>query len=339
MSLAGSLNKIKVKLSHAFPAVDYLALSPVGIDITGSAVRLVKLEKSEDGYIPSIHKEVNFKELVKISDMDSVEQSDIEAVVTVLKKLKNEYKLKYVVASLPEEKNYIYRITLPTQAIENIPSAIRFSLEENVPLSVKEVNFDYEIVEIDKEGIDTVVSVFPKDVVRFYTEILKKAGLTPLSFQSESVALSNAIITNQDKELYLLIRMLKDRVNVAVSESGAVQYTSTIMIDTEKVTNDLQGQEAKKLIQELNKILIYWFTSRKDAKEQHKIEKAIVVGKYALAEGLEDVLEGGLKLDVLTANPWTNCFDPQKHVPELNKEDALEYSVAIGLALKGIEFK
>jgi Tfp pilus assembly PilM family ATPase len=339
MSLGSTLSKIKVKLSHSFPAVDYLSLSPVGIDITNFAVRLVKLERTEDGYIPVIHKEVNFKTPINVADMDSVSKADIESVVTVLKKLKNEFKLQYVVASLPEEKNYIYRTVLPPQAIENIPSAIRFSMEENVPLSVKEVNFDYEIIQINNEGIDTVVSVFPKDVVRFYTDILKKAGLTPLSFQSESVALSNAVTKKEDKELYLLVRMLQDRVNVAVSEAGAVQYTSTIRIDTDKVVDDLKGTESKKLIQELNKILIYWFTSRKDAKEQHKIEKAIVVGKHALAEGLEDVLEGGLKLDVMIADPWVNCFDPQKHIPELNKEDALEYSVATGLALKAIEYK
>lgn len=326
-------------MSHAFPAVDYLSLSPVGIDITSSAVRVVKLERSEEGYVPRVHKEVKFKTLINIADMDKVAQADIEAVVTVLKKIKNELKLQYVVASLPEEKNYIYRVVLPPQAIEDVPSAIRFSMEENVPLSVKEVNFDYEIIDIDNQGIDTVVSVFPKDVVRFYTDILKKAGLTPLSFQSESVALSNAITKKSDTGLYLLVRMLDDRVNVAISEGGAVQYTSTIFVSSEKATKDLKGEEAKKLIQELNKILIYWFTSRRDTKENHKIEKAVLAGRYATTEGLEDFLEGGLKLDVIIADPWVNCFDPAKHIPECSKEEALEYSVATGLALKAIEYK
>jgi Tfp pilus assembly PilM family ATPase len=339
MSLSTAFKKFQIKLSHAFPAVGYLSLNPVGIDITNNAVRLVKLEKTEDGYIPRIHKEIKFNTKINIVDIDKATQTDIEAVVQVLKKLKNDHNLKYVVTSLPEEKNYIYRTDLPPEAIEDIPSAIRFSMEENVPLSVKEVNFDYEIINVTEKGIDVVVSVFPKDVVSFYTEILKQAGLIPLSFQSESVALSNAITDYSDTELYLLVRFLDDRVNVAITEGGAVQYTSTIMVSSDEITKDIEGTEAKTLLQELNKILIYWFTSRREAKEQHKIEKAIIVGKTALIEGLEDVLEGGLKLDVIIANTWINCFDPEKHIPELSREDALEYAVATGLALKAIDYK
>jgi len=200
-------------------------------------------------------------------------------------------------------------------------------------------NFDYEILGLNDRGIDTVVSVFPKQVIKFYTDIIKQSGLIPLSFQSESVALSNAIIKHDDKDLYLLMRFLDDRVNIAVSEGGAVQYTTSIKILSEKIFKDLEGNEAKKLIQDLNKVLIYWFTSRKNSKEVHKIEKAIVSGKEVYKKGFEDFLEGGLKIDVILADAWANCFDSDKHVPELSKEDSMEYAVATGLALKAIRYK
>jgi Tfp pilus assembly PilM family ATPase len=339
MSLQNFLKKTKIKLAHSFPVTDYLSLGPVGIDITSNAVRLVKLQKKEKGYLPFLYKEVKFNKIINVADMDEVNPVDIESVVEVLKKLKKQHKLKYVVASLPEEKNYIYRTELPYEAIEDIPSAIRFSMEENVPLSVKEINFDYEILEVEPSGIDVVVSVFPKTVVAFYTDILKRAGLTPVSFQSESVALSNAISKPEDRELRLLVRFLGDRVNVAISESGSVQYTSSIKISSEEIMTDLNGPGMKKLIQELNKILIYWFTSKKEAKEQHKIEKAIIVGTGVLTEGLEEALEGGLKVDVSVANVWENCCSSECHIPEISREEALEYAVVIGLALKAIKYK
>jgi Tfp pilus assembly PilM family ATPase len=118
-----------------------------------------------------------------------------------------------------------------------------------------------------------------------------------------------------------------------------VQYTSTIKISSSEVFKDLEGKEAKKLIQELNKILIYWFTSKNTKEANKKIEKVIVVGKGVLTDGFEEKLEGGLKLDVILANTWTNCFNPEKYVPELSHEDALEYAVATGLALKAIQYK
>jgi Tfp pilus assembly PilM family ATPase len=339
MSSKITFSKIRNKFADAFPLPYYLSLKPMGIDITSNAVRFVKFKKTVTGYIPILHKEIIFKKSINIADMDQMSDVEIDLIVQILKKIKNDYDIEYVVTSLPEEKNYFYRTNLPYEAIQNIPSAIRFSLEENVPLSVKEVNFAYEILEITEKEIDVVVSVFPKSVVSFYTDILNKAGLKPLSFQSESVALSNSISKKGDKDLYLLIRLLEDRVNVAITEGGAVQYTSSIRIPTSGIVSDFGGPEAKKLIQELNKILIYWFTSKKEAKEQHKIEKAIIAGDGANTEGLEEFIEAALKVDVKVANVWENCFKEGDHIADLPADKSLKYAVAIGLALNAIEFK
>lgn len=338
MSLVDSLKKIGNRVSHSFPASSYLSLDPIAIDISPDAVRVVKLERKSRGYFPKVYKQVKFKRIHGLSS-DSISPEDREDILKVLQRLKKQLKLKYVVVSLPEEKNYIYRTDLPYESITDIASAIRYGLEEHVPLSVDDVNFDYDILNIKGKKLDVVVSVFPKSFIKIYTDILKEAGLFPLSFQSESVALSNAVIKEGDKDLYLVIRMMRDRVNVSVTEGGAVQYTSTIHISGDEVSGDINSSAAKELSQELNKVLIYWFTSRKDAKEQHKIEKGVIVGSQAMTSNLVDFLEDNLKIDIEIGNVWANCFNSEKYTPSIPQENALDYAVANGLALKAVKYK
>jgi Tfp pilus assembly PilM family ATPase len=338
MSFTNTIKKIGDRLLLAFPTPKYLSLGPAGLDITSNSIRVMKLKKTPAGFVPSLYKEVKFQSTRDLT-VASPDQKDIDSVIQVLKKLRKELRLKYVTISLPEQKNYIYRTLQPYEAIHDIPSAIRFSMEENVPFPVNEVNFDYHVVSVNKKTIDVVVSVFPKSVINFYTELLNQAGLKPLAFESESVALSSAIVNKDDKDLYLLVRLLDDRINVSIYESGAVQYTSSISVSGKEVAADLEGPAAKTMIQELNKIMIFWFTDKKESQENHKIEKAIIVGKYANAEGAEEILENGLKIDVQMGEVWTNCFSQNDYVPELSSDDSMEYAVAIGLALKAVKYK
>jgi len=187
----------------------------------------------------------------------------------------------------------------------------------------------------DNDDIDVVVSVFPKDIISIYTKVLKKAGLFPLSFQSESVSISRSIVNNGDKQTYLLLRFLKDQVNVGVVEGGAIQYASIIPVDADKIIEDFNSEEASELNEALNKVLIFWFTNKNDGTQHNKIETALVTGKYANSKGLKEFLERKLKINIEVANVWANCFSTEKYIPEIHRDDALNYAVSIGLAIKG----
>lgn len=313
----------------------------MAIDISTQKIRLMKLKRSGSRLIPAVYKEIEIDKKYNIADISNqkdLESDTAKALIEVLKKLKQEFKLKYVVVSLPEIETYIFKSELPKEAESDIASAIKFSLEENVPLSIDEANFDYAVLPVTTnkpfDKIEVVVNVFPKALISIYTEILKSAGLFPLSFLPESTAVAKAVIQEGDIDPYLLIRLLDDRVNVAVAERGIVQYESSIAVNPKDVLAQPDGDKAFELRSALNKLLVFWFTGRDYSAEHKKIQTAFVLGEGSTSAEIQEFLERHLKINVETADVWANCFDLNEYVPEMHEVVALNYAVAIGLAVE-----
>lgn len=334
-----SLSNFFSNINRFFPTPRYLTFDPVAIDVLPTSIRLMKLDRKKEGLIPEIYREIKLKTPIDIAEINNNTEIDTNAfkeVLDVLKMLKKEYKLKYIISSLPERKTYIFRTRLPKESSGSIASAILFSLEENVPLPAKDVNFDYFVLDDSEYGVDVVVNVFPKEIISVYTNMFNKAGLYPISYLAESTAFANAVINNKDDNAYLLIRLLEERIGIAIVEDGVVQYTSTISVSAKDVTENYQSEAATELSEELNKILIFWFTSKKDPVSHEKIQTAIVTGEYATAPGMQEFLERHLKINVETGNVWTNCFSTKTHIPQIDQKESLNFSVSIGLALMAI---
>jgi Tfp pilus assembly PilM family ATPase len=313
-------------------------MDPTALEIGPQAIRIMKMKEYGKNLIPAIHKEIPFNNEHNLAD-PKVTADEISSIVAILKKLKNEYKIKNVIATLPDQQSYIYRTEIPREAIADIASSIQFGLEENVPLKVSEVNFCYDISAVGDSSVDVVVNVFPKAVIQAYTDVIKKAGMLPISFVPESTAIASAVIKSGDAKPYLLVNIVKDHASVSIVSEGIVQYTSRIIIDGANLEALNESPEAKKLSQELNKTLIFWFPTNSSSGDPRKIQDALLVGEHSLTEGLVDYLENSLKIDVELGNVWSNCFSLDDYIPEIFKEKSLEYAGPIGLSVKSIKFK
>jgi Tfp pilus assembly PilM family ATPase len=336
--MAFCFKKICEVLNKAFPTPEYLTLNPSGIDIASDAVYFMKLKKNRDGIVPDQFEKISFGKNIDINETLNTE--DRKILVETLTKLKNKYKLEYIIASLPEQKTYIFNTILPKEAKSDIPSFIRYQIEENVPIPATDVNFYYYLKdEVDSKGnLGLSVSVFPKKVTNLYTDIFSEAGLFPISFFAESRALLHALIREGDITPYLLVRLLPNRVSVSILDNEVIQYTSEIQVNTDNVFSSPGGPEANALKEFLNKVLIYWFTSKKDLREHKKIENVLLVGHNAGNPEVIDYLERSLKINVDVGQVWINCFDIKKHVPEIDQKNSLDYAVAVGLAIRCINY-
>lgn len=321
---------------RAFPTPNYLSLSPVAIDITPFSIRVMRLKSSSVGFIPELYKEIRFDQPCDLTDEISDEEKGI--VSDALRKLKQEIKFEYAIAALPEQRNYIFQTSLPVQAKNDITSAVKFSLEEYVPLEAKDLNFDFNIIN-EKEGsseMDIIVSVYQKNLIAAYTDIFKNAGITPVSFLSESTAMSNSLIDCCDLNPYLIIRLMQDRINIVIVENSVVQYTSTMMMNVPDFIRDFSGQSAGELKSSLNKLLIYWFTNKHGVTEHKKIEHVLLTGEFADHRGVADFFEKNLKIHSSIGNVWKNAFAFDEYVPAISKEESMKCAVVVGLALAAI---
>src|SRR5690606_540290 len=123
---------------------------------------------------------------------------DKQKLITVLSEFARVNKIHYVRASLPEEAGYIFPAHVPEHlSHDETREALKFKIEENVPISLSDAIIDYEVV----SGVPTSggqrmvsVSVYPKKVAEEYVELLSAAGLEVLSLEIEAQAIARAIV-------------------------------------------------------------------------------------------------------------------------------------------------
>lgn len=322
-------------LLKLFPVPKLLSFDPVGIDISNRVIRVLRLKQSKYGLIPDIYKEILLEEACDLLETEK----DLESCISLrnaLKQLKKEFDLKFVSVSLPETKTYIFKTTLPVEALPTIEDALVIKVQENVPLNIENLVFDFEIQKATQgssEQINVVVTALPKEVISTYTTLFMEEGMFPIFFESESHSVTRAVVKKNDNTPYLLINFEYTKINLTIVEHGIVNYTSSIPYSSEEIIKDFNGKEAQGLKTKINQLLVYWFTNKKDLSNDEKISNVILVGPFATAPGMISFLERGLHINVSIADVWKNCFDLDKYTPNINYKTSIRYGTSIGLSL------
>lgn len=318
--------------NNLFPIPKDLSLDFVGIDMCETSIKAVKLKDSKYGRIPSAFKEYKLNERCGILDIDP-EEKQCEEVVEILKKIKKEFKVNFANVSIPEVRTYIYKVSLPVEVVKNINEAILYTVEDNIPLKPEEVLVDYYILSQKENTIDVIVTAVPKLIIDLYTKVYNEAGLSPISFEPETHAIARGLIKENDKNKYLLLNLDSHLSSIAIIEEELVQYTQTLNTTSEDFLGDFDQEVAKKLKQEIQKVIIYWETSPSEI-QKDKINTMFIVGGVKNLDQLINYLTKNLPVSVKLGNVWNNCFDLNNYIPKISASESINYATAIGLALK-----
>lgn len=317
------------------PPPQFLLMDTVGIDISPKSVCAMKLVPKKIGCVPVAYKEVLLTEECELLEtVDDLHRC--EPLRAALKQLKDELGMTYVKVSLPEMKTYIFKTSVPVEAVPTIEDALTVKLQENVPLDPNELLYDFQLLP-QKKGmtatVDVVVTVFPKSVIMAYTDLLREVGLIPVVFESESQATARAVVRYEDSTPYLIMHMGYTKINLSIVERGAVHYTSSIPYPSEEIVKDFTAQPAQALKAKINTLLVYWFTNKHNPEVDEKISNVLLAGPFATAPGLVAFLEQHLRINVDITNVWQNSFNINEFIPALSQDEALKFSTAIGLSL------
>lgn len=361
--------KFSVKLLTYFPTPYFLDMSHVGLDITPSSVRYIELTKAS-GHL-KINKYGSYKLASQISFDDSlVNNKDLQDALSQIQKTQ---KISFVEVSIPEVKSYLYTTDVPAGDESGIRANIEMHLEENVPLTLAEAVFEYFPIRSNKKtGMVTVaVSVVPYQIVRDYTTILERSGMTPISFLIENQALSRAVINYDDSTANLLVQVSDKRTILSIVSDHALQFTSSVPIGSADFTDGLMREyniskeEAEKMKadplyqnvdldnnkvfagmingfsaikDETQRVITYWqsfqdkLVSSGDTSVS-MIKKIILSGHDAKLPGLKEYFSTSLNVQVEVANVWQNVLNLNEVVPDVKFNDSLDFGTAIGLAL------
>ncbi|MGE4357759.1 MAG: type IV pilus assembly protein PilM [Candidatus Omnitrophota bacterium] len=346
-----------------------------GLDISDRSMKLVRLEKRRKRKLivsfgrievpPNIIKAGEIKEIDKLASLIKklIRESRGKKINT-----------PYVVASLPEEKTFSQVIALPKMTEEEAKQAIRFEAEKYIPYSVNDVYLDCQKVIIENAPQDRTYVLFtalPKKTVDKCVQCLRIAGLKPVALEVESQSTIRAIFDQKIEKLppTLVLDIGTTRTGFIIFSGTAIRFTTSIPVSSGSFTRSISKalkidiEKAEKLKQmygitrkgkkgegvfealvppltdlteQIKKYIDYYHTrAQKDPSfiDGIQIEKIILTGGGAKMKGLNKFFQEQLNIPTEIANPLVNVEPP----PYFPKDQALEYTNAIGLALRSLE--
>jgi type IV pilus assembly protein PilM len=275
---------------------------------------------------------------------------------------------KKAICSLPESKVFLRVLSIPRMEEAEIGEAIKWEIEASIPLSVDQVYYDWQLIG-EVEGKQNILTVaVSREIVDDILEVLELAGLEVYGLEAESVATTRSLVDNvaTPGEVSLLVDLGAKRTNFIVAEGNVPFFTSSIPFSSNGVTDAIaktlgvSSSEAETLkISEgvgcyqddgsiLNSIKAYLEGLSAEIEktidfyqninsQTGKVEKIIVCGGANL-KGLVPYLAKRLRHKIYVGDPWINLNFGER-LPIINKEKSLQFTNAIGLAMRKKDYE
>lgn len=341
--------------------------SYLGVDIGSHNIKLVELENQKGRPKLATY---GFTDHLGGEEPDLLDDPD--RVVGELKLImeKARVKSRRVIAALPVSlifSSIINLANLKTDNTKELEEAIKSQAKKVIPLSLDEMILYHNELKTETEKLNGnlpvrrfLLTAAPKELVKKYLDIFKKANLQILSLETESFALARSLVGN-DKSAVMVVDLGEADTNITVIKNGipilnrsvdvAGRHFTKILNDSLKLDfaaaerfkrdlSDLNSEEflnLRELLDNLVHEINYCFGlyQQENVKVEENIEKIILTGGTSLLVGLDKYLANKLSIRVFVGDPWSRIVYPEELKPVLDKIGP-RLSVAAGLAMREI---
>jgi type IV pilus assembly protein PilM len=344
-----------------------------GLDLSDLSVKVVELRN--DGSTDFVSSFASVP--LPVGSLRDGEIQKKEQVLAAIKKAleiaaPSPVKTKKVICSLPETKAFLRVISIPQMNEEELQEAVKWEMEANIPMPIEQVYYDWQVIPQDlfaeKNKINLLVVAVSNVVVDQTLEILELAGLEPVGLEIESIAQARSLLLEKnDKATVLIVDIGDRRTSFSVTKGGVPCFTSSIPLCGQSFTDviskgmNISFEEAEKIKftygigsdfkndalfkftkpilenfqQEIERSIDFYLTG---LKYSSSIDKIIFCGGGANTKGIVPYLAKRLGREIEVGNPWTN-LQFGKNLPAIEKDQSVQYSTAIGLAIKGLHYE
>lgn len=350
-----------------------LNLKAFGLDISDQSLKLVQLEKKRRNIKIRCFNEVNLKnDIIKkgVILKPDVLSEDIKSLVRKTKSLST----KYIALSLPEERAFLQIISMPKMKEEELKNAVKYEAENYIPFSIEKMYLDCEPVscfEPKKDTQEVLLAALERETADSYLNVLDQAGLSPLVLETESQAIARAVVKDcksrtpkmimdigANRTIFIIVLGNTPRFSASIPLSANVfteAVSKTLKIDIKKAeelkrTCGLKRQTEQEkeifdaltpamadLTEQIKRHLDYYHdyaVEKGFADKAGNISEMLICGGGSNLIDLDKFLSEQLGITVKVANPLINISDSKQLSAQ---KDILSFTVAIGLALRGLE--
>lgn len=352
------------KIFNLFP-------QPFGLDLSDLSIKGLWLEREGSEEIVSSFGSVPLA-MGNVVDGEIVKEA---AVVEAIQKLlttagPKPIKTRKVICSLPETKAFLRVITLPEMEKEEVAEALKWELEANIPLTLDQVYYDFQVLDKklskEKAKISVLVVAVARNMVDQFQSVLEKAGLEVAGLETESIAQARSLLPEREEgKTHLIVDIGDRRTSFLVAIGNTPCFTSSIPLSSQMIT-DAISKELKISFEEAESMKIKYglgslamksplFKAAEPILENFAVEidrsvnfylsnlaysaaidDIVLCGGGANMKGLLPYLTKRLNQPIEFGNPWVNVH-LGRSLPPIDRGHSVQYSTAIGLALRGLD--
>ncbi|HBI34278.1 MAG TPA: hypothetical protein DEA43_02030 [Candidatus Moranbacteria bacterium] len=349
------------------------SLDVFGLDLSDLSVKIVNLESDGTSEYVASYATVM---LANGAIVDGEIQQKDQVVAAIKKAVEiagpEKIKTKKVICSLPETKAFLRIVSIPQMSDDELNEAVKWEMEANIPLTLDQVYYDWQVIPaellFEKNKVNLLVVAIAKAAVDQTIEVLELAGLEPVGLEIESIAQARSLLLEKnEKETILIVDIGDRRTSFSVTKGGVPCFTSSIPLCGQSLTDviskgmNIGFEEAEKIklsygigddfkndtlfksvkpvlenfSQEIERSIDFFVTG---LKYSDSIDKIIICGGGANTKGIVPYLSKKLGREIQLGNPWIN-MNLGKNLPIIEKGHSLQFSTAVGLALKGLHYE
>jgi len=332
----------------------------IGIDIGTASIKAVELKIKNKKPVLSNYAMIK----IPVSN-DPMEKTFSEGfLVACLKRLLREGKFSSgdYFLSIQSFGALIALIKLPQVSEEDMAQAIQFEAHKYIPTSLDQVSLNWGVI---KDGSNAnekqiLLVAVPKNKIEKYEKIARKIGIEIKSLEIESFSLVRSLIGN-DAGKFVIVDIGSRVCNIILVEKGEIKVCRNIDAGGRDITKavaaglsvdegraeslkasqmDLLGQQSNIKLPsldlvagEVKRVLISYYQKEEII---GTIDSIILSGGTANLAGLEKYFSDNLGIKTQIGKPFGR-ISYDKSLEEKLKEIGPQFSVAAGLALRGLE--
>lgn len=343
-----------------------------GLDIGSNLLKAVELEAVKDDYKLVTYGSSPTPSGAVLSESEIDQQELTKSIIRLVKEHK--IKSRRVVTAFPESLIFTRVIEIPWLRDKELANAIQWEAEQYIPMPLSEVKFSW--MKLDKptekkgkegEKMKILLVAAPNSLVQRYLHIVRQAGLEPVAFETETVA----IVRSLTRGVYgsgpttLLMSIGASTTDLTIVDQGVIQFTRSIgtggVALTRVISQELgfdmnQAEEYKRayglietqlegrimkvikpvfdvIVSEVERSILSFQTHN----PSQVVKRVVLTGGSAQLPGMVVYLAQSLGVEVQIGNPWEKVRLPENRRDEFGRiENQVNYAVAVGLAMKEV---
>lgn len=345
--------------------------SSFGLDLSDLSMKAVWLDRA--GHRDSI---TSFGSVpLPMGSVVDGEIMDAEAVKNAILNLlaksgPKRLRTRKVICSLPETKAFLRILTLPVMEKDEVKEAIKWEIEANIPLTLEQVYYDWQILDLnlgqEKGKMSVLVVAVARSGVDQFQAVLESAGLEVLGLETESIAQARSLLPEKNEKRTTLIVDIGDRrTSFLIAVGSTPCFTSSVPLSSQMITDAIskslhvpfEEAESIKIKQglgslamqspvlkaalpvmenisvEIEKSIDFYLNNLRFSSN---IDSIVLCGGGSNMQGLLPYFSRRLGRPIEFGNPWVNV-NLGKQLPLIDRNRSVQFSTAIGLALRGLD--